>query len=128
MKTKNHRNGLASKPVHAQRVTVKGKRMVMLEESEFDRLIRMADEFEPLMPPPDADGNYPAIETVRISIALDIIRYRRRLGLSQAELARRAHIRPESLNRIEQGHVDPSVRTIKKIDQALNEAEAEASA
>jgi hypothetical protein len=34
-------------------------------------------------------------------------------------------IRPESLKRIEQGHVSPSVRTVEKIDQALREAEEE---
>ena len=45
MKTKAHRNGAAAK-----RVTVKGKRMVMLEAAEFDRLVRKADEWEPLLP------------------------------------------------------------------------------
>lgn len=55
MKAKEHRNGLAAK-----RVTVKGKRMVMLEESDYDRLMRKADLFEPLLPEPDVEGNYPA--------------------------------------------------------------------
>ena len=125
MKTKHHRNGVAVKPVTAKRFTVKGKRVVQLDEAEFDRLMHKADEFEPLMPPLNANGNYPAQEALRITLARSIIRHRRRLGLSQAELARRAGIRPESLNRIEQGHVNPSIRTIKKIDHALNEAEAE---
>ena len=82
-----------------------------------------ADEWEPLLPKPDAEGNYPALEYSRISLARKIIRDRRRLGLSQAELARRAGIRPESLNRIEQGRVTAEVRTIEKIDRALSEAE-----
>ena len=99
----------------------------MLEEAEFERLLHKADEFEPLMPPLNENGNYPALEAVRVNLAISIIRHRRKLGLSQAELARRAGIRPESLNRIEQGHVDPSVRTIKKIDQALRRAEEEAA-
>ena len=119
MKTKHQSNGVAAK-----RVTVKGKRMVMLEETEFERLMRKADEWEPLMPEPDADGNYPAIETISASLAIDIIRHRRRLGLTQVELARRAGIRAETLNRIEQGHNrTASVRTIEKIDRALREAE-----
>ena len=50
------------------------------------------------------------------------LRARRRLGLSQAELARRAGIRPETLNRIEQGRNKPSVPTIAKIDRALKAA------
>ena len=117
MKTK-HRNGVAAK-----RVVVKGKRMVMMEEIEFDRLMRKADEFEPLLPDPLPNGNYPAGEYLRASLAIKIIRHRRRLGLTQAELARRAGIRPESLNRIEQNHVEPSIRTVDKIDRALREAE-----
>lgn len=54
-------------------------------------------------------------------MAHDILRHR--LGLSQAELARRAGIRPETLNRIEQGTRSPSVRTVNKIDQSLKAAE-----
>jgi DNA-binding XRE family transcriptional regulator len=110
--------------VAAQRIVVKGKRMVMLEEAEFDRLLRKADEWEPLLPEPDADGSYPALEALRVSLARKIVRERRRLGLTQVELARHAGIRPESLNRIEQGKVTPSVATVEKIDRALREAEA----
>ena len=120
MKTKHQRNGRA-----APRRIVNGKRMVMLEEAEFERLLHKADEWEPLAPEPDADGNYPALEYSRVSLARKIIRHRRRLGLTQADLARRAGIRPESLNRIEQGHVSPSIRTVEKIDRALREAEGE---
>lgn len=120
MKTKHHRNGVA-----APRRLINGKRMVMLEEAEFERLLIKADEWEPLLPEPDEAGNYPAIEYSRASLALKIVRHRRRLGLTQAELARRAGIRPESLNRIEQNRVEPSIRTVDKIDKALREAEEE---
>jgi DNA-binding XRE family transcriptional regulator len=118
-KTKPQSNGAAAK-----HVTVKGKRMVMLEEAEFDRLLRKADEFEPLLPDPLPNGNYPAVEYLRVSLAIDIIRHRRRLGLTQVELAKRARIRLASLQRIEQGTDSGSVRIIGKIDRALNEAEA----
>jgi DNA-binding XRE family transcriptional regulator len=111
--------------VAAKRVTVKGRRMVMLPESEFDRLLQKADEWEPLLPAPNERGNYPALETLDVLLARDILRHRRRLGLSQAELARLAGIRPETLNRIEQGKRSPSVRTVDKIDRALREAEAQ---
>jgi DNA-binding XRE family transcriptional regulator len=97
--------------------------MVLLEEREYDRLLRKADEGEPLLPEPDADGNYPALEAMRVSIARSIVRDRRRLGLTQVDLARRAGIRPETLNRIEQGKTSPSVATVAKIDRALREAE-----
>ncbi len=34
------------------------------------------------MPTPDADGNYPALEALSIIQARDILRVRRKLGLS----------------------------------------------
>jgi transcriptional regulator with XRE-family HTH domain len=49
----------------------------------------------------------------------DVVRDRERFGWSQAELARRAGVRVETLNRIETGRRTPSVATIEKIDEAL---------
>ncbi len=121
MTTKQHSNGVAAK-----HVTIKGKRMVMLEENEFKRLLVEADLWEPLMPPLGADGTFPA-EVVRISLAIDIIRDRRRLGLTRAELARRAGIRLTSLERAEEGRVDPGRGVIEKIDRALKAAETKAA-
>ena len=106
----------------ARRVVVKGKPMVMMDEATYQALLRKADLWEPALPQPDADGNYPALEALAVLQARDILRARRQLGLSQAELARRAGIRPETLNRIEQGRNKPSVSTIAKIDRALKEA------
>ena len=103
--------------------TIAGKRMVLLEEMEYRRLQQKADEWEPFLPEPDADGNYLAVEALRVSLAQDIVRHRRRLGLTQVELARRAGIRPETLNRIEKGQHSASVTTIEKIDRALKRAE-----
>jgi len=68
--------------------------MVLLEEAEYERLQRKADEWEPLLPVPLPSGNYPALEYLRASLARKIIRQRRRAGLTQVELARRAGIRP----------------------------------
>src|SRR5437764_11630100 len=116
-KSKQAVNGLAP-----QYRTIAGKRMVVLEESEYERLKQKADEWEPLLPDPLPDGNYPALEYMRASIARDILRHRRRLGLTQAELARRAGIRPETLNRIEHAKQAPAVATVEKIDQALKRA------
>ena len=82
--------------------------------------MRKADELEPPpLPPTDEDGNYPALETLAALQARDILAARRKLGLSQAELARRAGIAPETLNRIERGRHAPSVPTGYECDQNL---------
>jgi DNA-binding XRE family transcriptional regulator len=103
---------------------VEGKLMVMMDEGSYQELLRKADLWEPDFPVPDGNGNYPALKALAVLQARDILRARRRLGLSQAELARRAGIRAETLNRIEHGKNKPSVPTIAKIDRALKKAEA----
>ena len=75
------------------------------------------------MPEPLPNGNYPAAEALAVAQARNILRARRKLGLSQAELARLAGVRPETLNRIEHGRNKPSIPTIAKIDRALKQAQ-----
>jgi DNA-binding XRE family transcriptional regulator len=108
-----------------QYLAIAGKRMVLLDESEYIRLRQRADDWEPALPERDADGNYPADEALGVIVARKIMRRRRALGLTQVDLASRAGIRPETLNRIEQGKHSPSVATVDKIDRALKHAEAE---
>lgn len=61
---------------------------------------------------------------MRAIMARDIIRSRRALGWSQAELARRAGIRAETLNRIEQAKRSPSLSTFDKVHRALEAGQA----
>lgn len=118
MKTRHNANGVAARPV-----TSAGKRMILVEEKELDRLQQKADEWEPTLPEPDASGNFPALEYARVALALKIIRHRRRLGLTQQELARRAGIRLASLLRLELGASSPNVKHVEQIEQALTNAE-----
>jgi DNA-binding XRE family transcriptional regulator len=99
---------------NVQTVVLDGKRFVILPESDYQRLVGL--------PPADADGNRPAVTAMRAVLARDIVRDRERVGWSQTELARRAGIRVETLNRIETGKHTPSVATIEKIDAALRAA------
>ena len=125
MATNNTRSRPAVLARRASRVSKNGRKMVVLDEAEYERLKMKADEWEPLLPEPDGDGNYPAVAYARASLARDIIRHRRRLGLTQVELAKRAGIRPETLCRIELGNRTPAIGTVQKIDRALKKAEAE---
>lgn len=112
-----------------QRIEVAGQRFVLLPESEYDRLCSKAGETVPLtdddlppLPKPDKNGNFPAVEYARISLARDIIRDRRAAGLTQAELARLADTRQETISRIEGGKYAASAKLIDKIDRVLRTA------
>ena len=111
---------------------VNGKRIVQLPEQDYLALVRRAGIQSqdaaglPPLPPLGRDGNYPALEYAGISLARKIIRDRKRLGLSQAELARQAGMAPESLNRLEHGKANATLHTIEKIEGALNAAEKRA--
>ncbi len=80
-----------------------GKRWVILPEKDYKRPVAHAGEEGdwPTLPKADAEGNYPAVAYARVSLARKIIKARRQTGPTQAELARRAGIRPEAPNRIE---------------------------
>ena len=115
---------MTTETLRPQYLTIAGKRVVVLEEADFERLAEQADVWEPTMPVPNADGNYPAFETMAVVQALDVLRTRRRLGLSQIELARLAGIRLSTLKAIEHADLKPNVRAFDKIDAAFKVAEA----
>jgi DNA-binding XRE family transcriptional regulator len=104
-----------------------GTEFVVLERSEYDRLRALEQESGeavlPPLPPAKANGNRPALEFVRATIARDIVKDRTALGLSQQELAKLAGIRQETLCRLETGKHSPNVSTVDKIDQALRRVE-----
>ncbi|HEX5442810.1 MAG TPA: helix-turn-helix domain-containing protein [Pirellulales bacterium] len=111
-------------PAGIQTVTLTGERFVILPEAEYLRLL--GESAEPELPAPDAQGRYPAVEAARVILARKLIRARRALGWSQAELARRAGVRVETLNRLEHGKHSPNVATVDKLSRALRAGEAKA--
>ena len=102
-------------------LTIGGRRFVVLPEKEYKRLSGTAvgESGLPRLPEPDKEGNVPAIAYARISLARKLITARRRAGWSQAELARRAKVRTETVNRIELGKNTPDERTFAKLGKAL---------
>jgi ribosome-binding protein aMBF1 (putative translation factor) len=101
-------------------IVLDGKTYVVLPREEYERLSTLAKAADlPSFPEPDAEGNYPAVEYARASLARKIIRDRVAAGLSQRELAKLAGVSVEHLCRIETGKHTPTVPTIDKIDRAL---------
>ena len=61
--------------IGTQRIEVEGKRFVLVEEGDYERLCRDAGEVAgtakdglPPLPNPDKRGRYPALEYARISL------------------------------------------------------------
>jgi DNA-binding XRE family transcriptional regulator len=117
------RNRFRVSEMATQDIEFDGKPYVILPRDEYDRLTTLAKAANlPPLPEPNANGNYPAVEYARASLARKIIRDRVAAGLSQRQLALRAGVRVETLCRIETGKHTPSVATIDKIDRALRRA------
>ena len=106
-----------------QTLTISGKRFALLPLRDFEALQRRAAAQKlPRLPDPLANGNYPAVQTVRAIYARRLIQERESVGLSQSELARRAGVRPETINRLEKGKHSPDTSTLAKITKALRAA------
>ena len=109
----------------ATTVTLAGTAFVILPAVEYERLrassrLAVEEEYEgPPLPKPDVRGRFPAIAYARASLARKIIHRRRALGISQSDLARRAGLRVETLNRLEKARTTPTIVTVDKIDGAL---------
>lgn len=102
-------------------VSIRGRKYVILEQEEYDVLKASSNNsILPPLPKPDANGNVPAIEYCRASIARDIITKRVTAGLTQKELAKLAGIRLDTLSRIESGTYSPSVTSIDRLENALS--------
>jgi DNA-binding XRE family transcriptional regulator len=113
----------------ANRVQLDGRDYVILAREEYERLAGLAKVAEmPALPEPDEEGNYPAVEYARASIARSLVRERVEAGLTQRELAKLAGVRFETICRIETGRHTASTATVTKLDQALRRAAQEKAA
>ncbi len=109
-----------------QSVELAGVRYAILRESLLIELCRRAGlpppTPQPQQTPPPTDAAAETLDTARLAERL--AERRKRAGLTQAQLAERAGIRVETLNRVERGKTTPDFTTIRKLVVAMNQAEA----
>jgi len=82
------------------------------------------DEFRELICPPrgrNAEDDLDAVNMSNQRLADRLLQRRREAGLTQKDLAMRAGVRVETLNRIEKGHTTPDFKTVRKLVNAMNE-------
>lgn len=113
-----------SPEITAQRVELDGIRYVIVRESVFDYLCEEAG-VQQGGTSSDRPSEEAGLELDRATLAEKLVQRRRAVGLSQAELARRAGVRPETLNRIERGRTMPDFATVRKLVTAMNATEQE---
>ena len=99
-------------------LNLENKQYVVISKEQFDALLEKAGVL-PELPPADAQGYRPAVPALRTAMARKLIRRRIAAGLSQQQLAQRAGIRVETLNRLESGKHAPQRETIVRIDKVL---------
>ena len=100
-----------------QRVLLDGKWYIIIEE----------DEFLSLTQPQKSRSDSDLLDAFNVSdqrLANRLIERRQLAGLTQKDLAQRANIRVETLNRIEKGHTTPDFRTIRKLVNAITHCTA----
>ncbi len=108
-------------------VELDGIRYVILRETAFELLCQRANVSGELSTN-DEESASPGLGFDRAGLAEKLAQRRRAAGLSQAELARCAGVRPETLNRIERGRTTPDFATVRKLVVAMNAAEREHAA
>jgi DNA-binding XRE family transcriptional regulator len=105
-------------------ITRKGRLFALVPIEQYEQ---WSDGTLPPFPPVDADGTSNAIDFARASIARRLITERHAAGLSQQELAELAHVRQETISRLESGKQTATVRIIDKLEKAIRQAGSRAT-
>lgn len=105
------------------RITVRTYQRLRARIAQLRARLRDGEGAPPSLPPPNAEGNYPARATLRAILARQLMERRKAAGLTQAQLAALAGVRQETLSRLETGKHAPNVATVDKIEAALKKAE-----
>lgn len=111
--------------IEYQLIEIGGQRAAILPEEELLRMARRAKiACRPAPPLPRRDDPRPKVEEWDgRQLARRLADRRRRAGLTQGDLARRAGVRTETVNRIERLKCTPDFKTIRRLMTALHEVE-----
>ena len=100
-------------------IVMDGLEYVMIPRAQWDRVSSRVTAPDLLHEPAaNADGSY-SVQHVRVMLCNKIIRGRNEAGMTQAQLAKRAGIRVETISRLESGKHIPATRTMERIEKAL---------
>ncbi len=112
------------KSLEYQVLELDGVRYGVIREQELLELSRSVDvACKPVFQQAKDAGATVDVSLDDEQLAKRLTMRRKRAGLSQAELARNAGVRVETLNRIERGKTTPDFSTIRKLVVAINNAE-----
>jgi DNA-binding XRE family transcriptional regulator len=109
-----------------QSLHVGGKRFVVLEAEEYERLCIAAGVSSdgPPLPEPSPSGHYPAAIYAQASLARKLIARRKKAGLSIEQLARKSKVTVQTIRKLEAGTATVSVAAVDKLDRALTASNA----
>jgi DNA-binding XRE family transcriptional regulator len=105
-------------------VNLKGESMIVMTRAEYDDLVEDAGDIalmrQAALDYPDAPGMPAELVLASINGTLHpLAAWRKSVGMTQAELAAAAGIRPATVSDIESGKIDPRLSTLKALAKAL---------
>ena len=106
-------------------VVLGGVKYAILPEARLLGLCHQAGAQTKTAAVPAASTDLDEFAQPQAALGRRLVQRRRRAGLTQVELARRAGVRVETLNRIERGKTEPDFATVRKLVTAMTAAEAE---
>ncbi|GGE08410.1 hypothetical protein GCM10011390_29370 [Aureimonas endophytica] len=105
-------------------VSLKGEPLIVLTRAEYDELIEDAGDAALARDAMSKDAGAPAmpselVQAVWSGTLHPLAAWRKAVGLSQAELAAKAKLRPATVSDIESGKIDPRLSTLRALAAAL---------
>lgn len=103
-------------------MTFRNESLVVMPREEYEELMARAGGVMLPAYPRRGKHGWPAASTLRVSIAREIITRRLAAGWTQAELAKRADVRVETISRLEGAKHKPQPATVERIEAVFKKA------